>query len=267
MSQEVIRAALEALRRHPEISAVDLTGGAPELHPEFEDLVESCRALGKRVVVRHNLTVTLDGDPLTKQPKDHLPAFFAANRVEILASLPSIDAETTDGIRGKDVFNKSIESLQRLAMAGYGGDPELCLKVVTNVDGPLSPCDRASLERRFKSALAPLGIGFDELLTVTNMLVGRYAEDLQRDGQLDGYLRRLADAASGEAATEAVCRFLVNVGIDGRLYDCDFNQAVGLPIGGATPATIFDFDYAGLMKRQIAFARHCFGCSAGAGSG
>ena len=262
MNESVIAACLQALERHDEISTVDLTGGAPELHPRFEHLVESCRALGKQVVVRHNLTVTLDGDPLTGVSKNHLPEFFAAHNVEILASLPTCDEESTDAVRGRGVFQKSIESLRRLNAAGYGINPGLALKIVANCDGPLTAAGRAVLEHEFEDALAGRGIVFDELLTVTNMPVGRYAGHLRRQGEYGGYMDVLIETSSEATARSAVCRSLISVGLDGNLYDCDFNLALGRSIG-----TVFDFDYHALLDRRIAFGSHCFGCSAGAGSG
>ena len=262
MNEEVMDACLEVLERHDGIGTVDITGGAPELHPHFERLVTDCRDLGKHVVVRHNLTVTLDGDPLTGAPKDHLPDFYAGNRVELLASLPYCDEAATDAVRGYGVFNKSIESLRRLNSAGYGADPSLRLKLVANCDGPLSEACRINIEGEFKNTLAGWGVAFDELLTVTNMPAGRYAESLRRDNRYDAYMGSLIDAASETAADAAICRSLISVSSDGRLYDCDFNLALGLSIG-----TIFDFDHDPLLDRRIVFGSHCFGCTAGAGSG
>ncbi len=262
MNESVLAECLRVLRHHEHIETVDITGGAPELHPRFERLVESCRILGKRVAVRHNLTVTLDGDPFTGERKDHLPEFFAANQVEILASLPSCDEKATDIIRGRGVFQKSIESLRQLNAAGYGKNPGLVLKIVANCDGPLTAAGRAGLEIEFEEALATHGIAFDELLTVTNMPAGRYAESLRHEGRYEEYMDSLLDSSSVQTARSAVCRSLVSVDANGRLYDCDFNLALGRSIG-----TIFDFNYDALLDRKIAFGGHCFGCTAGAGSG
>ncbi|MEN8614844.1 arsenosugar biosynthesis radical SAM (seleno)protein ArsS [Dehalogenimonas sp. THU2] len=267
MSEDVINACLAALETNDQISKVDITGGAPELHPRFEHLVKTIRAAGKQVIVRHNLTVTIDGHPLSGEPKDHLPRFFAENNVQVLASLPHYSDIATDMVRGRGVFEKSIESLRRLAAAGYGITPGLSLKLVTNCDGPLSCAGRAALENGFRDSLARYGINFDDLLTVTNIPGGRYAETLRREDAYEAYMTSLFDSASETAARVAVCRSLVSVGIDGRLYDCDFNQAAGLPIGLGRPATIFDFDYNALLERKINFASHCFGCITGAGSG
>lgn len=261
MADDVIYQCLIVLRKHAKITTVDLTGGAPELHPRFEQFVSTCSIMGKRTIVRHNLTVTLDGNPQTGEPKEQLPQFFAANNVEILASLPSCDQQQTDVVRGSGVFQKSIESLKRLNRVGYGSD-SLKLNLVVNTDGPLTTLQRIDLEQEFRRKLLQQGIVFNEMLTVTNMPVGRYAETLRHHGNFSDYEDALRKSAAESSAKSAVCRSLVSVGPDGRLYDCDFNLSLGLPIGN-----IFDFDYGRLMARKIEFGDHCFGCIAGAGSG
>lgn len=267
MNDAVINACLRVLSMDNAIKSVDITGGAPELHPRFKSLVTSIRAAGKKVTVRHNLTVTLDVHPVSGECQDFLPKFFAANQVELLASLPSYEKACTDEIRGNGVFEKSLESLRRLNAVGYGYLPELVLKLVTNHDGPLTETGRSDLENRFQDVLSGYGIRFNELLTVTNVPVGRYAMELDRTGVYDDYMNSLV-CTSGEAAIRAaVCRTLISVGIDGRLYDCDFNQALGLNLNADSPQTIFEFDHDRLINRNITFASHCFGCSAGAGSG
>jgi radical SAM/Cys-rich protein len=261
MTDDVIYQCLIVLRKHEKITTVDLTGGAPELHPRFEQFVETCMLMNKRIIVRHNLTVTLDGNPVTGESKQHLPQFFAANRVEILASLPFCDERKTDAVRGKGVFQKSIESLRRLNQVGYGADG-LSLKLVINSDGPLTAAQRIHLEQEFINKLSEQGIRFDGILTVTNLPLGRYAESPRLLGYCDAYKENLKKSANESSAESAVCRSLVTVGVDGLLYDCDFNFAKGLPIGN-----IFDFNYDRLITRRIQFDDHCFGCIAGAGSG
>lgn len=261
MADDVIYQCLIVLRRHDLINTVDLTGGAPELHPRFEQFVNTCTQMDKRVIVRHNLTVTLDGDPITGTAKRHLPKFFAENRVEVLASLPYCYERKTDAMRGQGVFQKSIESLRLLNLAGYGSDG-LKLKLVVNTDGPLTTSERIRLEQDFRQKLDEQGVHFNEILTVANMPVGRHAEALRLQGRLDDYMVDLAKSASVSSAESAVCRSLVSVGVDGQLFDCDFNFALGLPIGN-----IFDFAYDRLIIRKIAFGDHCFGCISGAGSG
>ena len=175
MADDVIYQCWIILRRNETIDTVNLTGGAPELHPRFEQFVTTCRMMNKHIIVRHNLTVTLDGDPVTHATKQHLPQFFADNRVEILASFPFCLDSATDAVRGQGVFEKSIESLRRLNAVGYGSKADLKLNLVTNTDGPLSGSTRVALELEFKTALARYGIKFNNLLSVTNMPIGRYA--------------------------------------------------------------------------------------------
>lgn len=268
MNEEVMEACLRVLRRHERIKSVDITGGAPELHPRFDYLVSAVRDAGKQVTVRHNLTVSLDGNPLTGQDKSYLPRFLADARVEILASMPSLDEQTTDEIRGDGVFAKSLESLRRLNEAGYGWSPELRLRLVTNWDGPLSEDERIKLESEYKEGLKNYGIVFNDLLTVTNMPAGRYAVRLLEQGGYRDYMDRLVAASSCPDTIEsAVCRTLVSVDSGGRLHDCDFNLALGMGLEKDCPGSIFEFDFNRLLERRVNFGPHCFGCSAGAGSG
>ena len=261
MADDVIYRCLMVLRKFDRITTVDLTGGAPELHPRFETFVDTCRLMGKRIIVRHNLTVTVDGNPMTGESKQNLPQFFADNRVEVLASLPFCDEQKTDAIRGSGVFQKSLESLRRLNSAGYGSE-SLKLGLVVNTDGPLTAAERINLEQEFTQKIREYGISFNKILTVTNLPIGRYAESLHRGDKLDQYTSNLAKSARESSAGSALCRSLVSVGVDGRLYDCDFNFALNMPIGD-----IFSFDYDRLLARKIAFGDHCFGCVSGTGSG
>ncbi len=262
MSDEVIYRCLMVLKKHDAIKTVDLTGGAPELHPRFRQFVESCRMMDKHVVVRHNLTVTVDGDPLTGESKLGLPQFFADNRAEVLASLPFVNQQATDAVRGEGVFEKSIGSLRRLNAVGYASDSALKLNLVANTHGPLCESERLALEQQFRDTLAEYGIVYNDLLTVTNMPVGRYSDSLKREGKFDEYMETLVESASEQAVQAAVCRSLLSVGADGCVYDCDFNLALGHSIG-----SIFEFNYDALANRSITFGNHCFGCVAGAGSG
>ncbi len=267
MSQPVMERCLEVLARHDSITTLDITGGAPELHPRFEYFVIESRRLGKRVKVRTNLTVILDGDPVTGAKKDYLPRFFAEQGVELIASLPHYEEAATDEMRGPGVFQKSLEVIRRLNRAGYG-DPEigLVLDLVHNTSGSLTPTERDRLEGRFKAELASHGLRFNRLYAVTNMPIGRFGTGLKEAGEYQSYLSRLVSCFSPETAEELICRTLVNVGYDGRLYDCDFNQAVGLQITTNEPTSIFNFDLEALLARRIRFGAHCFGCTAGGGS-
>ncbi|APV43971.1 radical SAM/Cys-rich domain-containing protein [Dehalogenimonas formicexedens] len=261
MTDDIIQQCLRVLEKFQQIRTVDLTGGAPELHPGFERIVGALTEMGKKVVVRHNLTVTLDGNPVTGESKLALPQFFADNQVEILASLPYLEAGPTDAVRGRGVFRKSIESLRLLNAAGYG-TRGLALILVVNSDQPLTLSGRIELEQLFKSRLGEFGIMIDGILTVTNLIIGRHAVSLRRRGRLRNTENSLRRSAIELSIERALCRSRLSVGIDGRLYDCDFNFALGLPVGD-----IFAFDLDRLLARDIRFGEHCYGCIAGAGSG
>jgi radical SAM/Cys-rich protein len=269
MPVEVIERCLEVLASHDTIRALDITGGTPELHRHFGYLVTEARRLGKRVVVRHNLTVTIDGHPRTRERKDGLPEFFADNRVELIASLPHYTRPATEAVRGEGVFAKSLEGIRRLNAYGYGVPGScLTLDLVHNHNGPFTPAERARLKEEYRAELARYGLAFNRLVAVTNVPVNRFRRILVQTGELDSYMRRLVDAFDPAAAEGLVCRSTISVGLDGRLYDCDFNQMTDLPIAiDGRPVSIFNTDWRALLQRQIRFAAHCFGCTAGGGSG
>jgi len=245
------------------IPTVDITGGAPELNENFEFLVTEARRLGRNVIDRCNLTVLL-------APRyAHLPRFLAENRVQVVASLPHYRADATDRQRGAGVFADSIEALRRLNAVGYGrAGSGLELVLVTNPVGAFLPGQsQQALEAEWKRELARLhGVEFSSLYTITNMPISRYLDWLERSGNLAGYLQRLVDAFNPVAAAGVMCRTTISVGWDGRLYDCDFNQMLGLETGHGAPRHLEDFDPARLAQRRIVTGRHCFGCTAGAGS-
>jgi radical SAM/Cys-rich protein len=272
LSREGIERCIEVLARHPQIRNLDITGGAPELHPDFDWMVAQASALGRHVMVRHNLTVTFDGHPQTGASKAHLPEFFAEHRCEVVSSLPYYQEFFTDAQRGGGVFKKSIAGLQRLNALGYGAPGSgLLLNLVYNPVGPYLPAAQAALEADYKRELRTrFGIEFNQLFTITNMPINRFKLHLQKSGQYDAYMDKLLGAFNPQAAGAVMCRSLISVGHDGRLYDCDFNQMLELgidtPCVAGTP-TIFDFDFDALMQRRIRFGSHCLGCTAGAGCG
>jgi len=270
MSPEGIAKCLEILERNARIGTLDITGGAPELHPGFDGFVERATALGKHVMVRHNLTVQLDGHPRTGESKEYLPAFFARHRVEVVSSLPYYQQYFTDAQRGAGVFGKSIEAMKRLNAVGYGVEGSgLALNLVYNPVGPYLPAAQAALEADYKRELkAKFGLSFNRLYTITNMPINRFRLHLEKSGQLEAYLDKLAAAFNPAAAEGVMCRSLLSVGYDGRIYDCDFNQMLELAATdrGGRPLSIFDFDFDAALGRRIAFGEHCLGCTAGAGS-
>ncbi|MGH8480984.1 MAG: arsenosugar biosynthesis radical SAM (seleno)protein ArsS [Nevskiaceae bacterium] len=270
MSRAGIEKLVEILARHPRIAKLDITGGAPELHPDFDWLVAQATALGRHVMVRHNLTVTFDGNPQTKESKAYLPEFFARHRCEVISSLPYYQEFFTDSQRGKGVFDKSIRALKALNALGYGREGSgLTLNLIYNPVGPYLPAAQAALEADYKRELeGKFGIVFNGLFTITNMPINRFKLHLEKSGQYEAYMEKLLAAFNPAAAEGVMCRSLISVGYDGTLFDCDFNQMLAMEVrdAGGRRATIFDFDFDALMRRRIRFDSHCLGCTAGAGS-
>jgi len=269
MPDDVLERCLELLELHPSITTLDITGGAPELHPRFRDLVSGARRLGRTVMVRHNLTVTLDPHPLTKASLADLPDYFAAQRVEVVSSLPYYQEFFTDKQRGDGVFKKSLASLRMLNERGFGvSGTGLKLSLVYNPVGAFLPAAQKDLERDYKRELqSRFGVVFNELFTITNMPIHRFKAQLKKAGGYEAYMDKLVQAFNPDAARGVMCRSLINVSWDGRLFDCDFNQMLGMPaMEGGQALTVFDFDLERLRRREIAVAAHCFGCTAGAGS-
>jgi radical SAM/Cys-rich protein len=261
MTREIAELSIRALAR-TEIPTVDITGGAPELNPNFRWLVEQARDLGRHVMDRCNLTVLL----LPAQAD--LAEFLARHRVEVIASLPYFRAEQTDAQRGLGVFEKSIEALRKLNGLGYGREGSgLVLNLVYNPVGAFLPPKQEAIEAQFKRELERAsGVVFNRLYTITNMPISRFLEFLLETENYAGYMERLANAFNPAAAAGVMCRYTLSVGWDGMLYDCDFNQMLELPIGFDAPRHIRDFDRAALDRRRIETANHCYGCTAGAGS-
>lgn len=268
MDLRTVDRCLEILAHCEQIKNLDITGGAPELNPHFDYFVTEAVKLGKHVMVRHNLTVTLDGHPITGESKAYLPEFYAQHAVEVISSLPYYQAYFTDKQRGRGVFEKSIESLKLLNAQGYGHEGTgLQLDLVYNPVGAFLPASQESLEADFKrELLEKYGIVFNSLFTITNMPIHRFKEQLLRRGAYDEYMSKLVNAFNPAAAKGIMCRSLLSVSYDGRLFDCDFNQMLEMPVNHGAPLTVFDFDYDQLANRRIVFAAHCFGCTAGAGS-
>ncbi|HEX6727440.1 MAG TPA: arsenosugar biosynthesis radical SAM (seleno)protein ArsS [Nitrospira sp.] len=261
MSLETAEQCIEALAK-TDIPTVDITGGAPELNPHFRWLIEQSRRLGRHVMDRCNLSVLL----LPSQTD--LAEFLAHHQVEIIASLPSYRAGQTDAQRGHGVFEKSMEALRLLNRFGYGRtNSGLALNLVYNPVGAFLPPKQEAIEAQFKKELRTRhGIEFNRLYTITNMPISRFLEFLVESGNYDQYMTRLANAFNPAAAAGVMCRYTLSVGWDGRLYDCDFNQMLELPVANGAPSHIRDFDPAQLHHRRIVTRNHCYGCTAGSGS-
>lgn len=261
MSRETAAQCIAALAK-TDIPTVDITGGAPELNPNFRWLVEYAHALGRHVMDRCNLSVLL----IPSQAD--LADFLAAHRVEVVASLPYYRASQTDAQRGEGIFDKSIEALRRLNQLGYGQEGSgLLLNLVHNPVGAFLPPKQEAIEAQFRKELRTRhGVEFNHLYTITNMPVSRYLEFLVETGNYTQYMERLANAFNPVAAAGVMCRSMISVGWDGFLYDCDFNQMLELPVDHGAPSHIRDFDPAKLHHRQIVTRNHCYGCTAGSGS-
>ena len=262
MTRATMQECLNALASS-DIEVVDLTGGAPEMNPDFRWFVEQISALGRTTIVRCNLTI------IVANKKYHdLPEFFAKHKVRVVSSLPHFAAARTDAQRGDGVFDRSIRALKMLNAVGYGlPDTGLSLDLVYNPAGAFLPGSQAGLEREFKQRLGrEHGISFNNLLTITNLPVSRFLEYLLESGNYAGYMDQLVQAYNPVAAANVMCRTTLSVGWDGLLYDCDFNQMLDLPLAGNAPKHIRDFDAAAIDARSIVVNQHCYGCTAGAGS-
>ena len=253
---------LEILARNPQVEVLDLTGGAPELSAYFRDLVRGARALGRRVIDRCNLTV------LFERGQEDTATFLAEEGVEIIASLPCYSRENVDHQRGRGVFDGSVEGLRLLNGLGYGRKGSARrLDLVYNPAGPSLPPAQSELEARYRAELRELfGIEFHRLLTLANMPIRRFARTLARSGRHAEYVALLANHFNPATVPELMCRHLLSVDHAGRLYDCDFNQALDLRLRGAEES-LWDLDDLRVLEgRPISTAEHCYGCTAGAGS-
>jgi len=253
---------IELLAASPGVDTLDLTGGAPELNPSFRHLVRSARALDRHIIDRCNLTV------LFEPGQEDLDTFLAEPHVHVVASMPCYLPDNVKRQRGSVAYDQSIAALQRLNGLGYGqpGSP-LQLDLVYNPGGPHLPPEQSGLERDYKDRLgADHGITFNSLLTITNMPIHRFAHALERDGAADTYRTLLRDSFNPATVDGLMCRSLISVSWDGRLFDCDFNQVLNLPMPSAPPTVFSLGSLEGFGEEAVATGAHCFGCTAGAGS-
>ena len=245
------------------ISTVDLTGGAPEMVPDFRYLVEQLRQIPQveAIIDRCNLTILLEPG------FDWLATFLASHHLKIVASMPCYGAKNVDAQRGEGVFDASIRALQLLNSLGYGRTSDLVLDLVFNPNGDFLPADQAELEADYKRELKEhFAIDFHRLYTITNMPIGRFASWLKHRGRLDAYMDLLIEAFNPASVGGLMCRNTLSVGWRGEVYDCDFNQQLGLQWTSGERLFLWDLDPEQLSERPIAIGNHCFGCTAGAGS-
>lgn len=263
MSRENVDAVVSFLAR-TDVPTLDITGGAPELHPNFAYMVASARRLGRHVMDRCNLTVIFEPS------MEYLPEFFKTHRVELVCSLPCYSQENVDKQRGKGTFDSSIRALQLLNEIGYGRPSSgLVLNLVYNPVGPHLPPPQEKLEQDYKRILAEeFGISFNHLYCLTNMPITRYATHLKLRGEYDRYVELLETSFNATTLDQLMCRNLVSVGWDGSVYDCDFNQMLDLPLtdGNGARLKISSLLLGQVTQRKITTGDHCYACTAGAGS-
>lgn len=261
MAKETVDRILDLIAKTPGIRTVDLTGGAPELNPNFRNLVRRVRQLGISVIDRCNLTV------LFEKGQEDTAQFLRDHEVEVTASLPCYSSANVDAQRGDGVFAKSIRGLQMLNRLGYGVEGGLSLNLVYNPVGPSLPPAQQNLEKTYKERLkADFNIEFSRLFCITNMPIKRFRRDLERQGKLDSYLELLVEKFNPAAVEAIMCRTMVSIGWDGKLFDCDFNQMLEMQLQGNL-ADIWSVEsFESLVRKNIAVADHCYGCTAGAGS-
>lgn len=262
MTKETMQLCLDLLS-HSAIKTVDLTGGAPEMNPNFRWFVEEIKKLGKHVIVRCNLTIIL-----ANKKYNDLPDFFKMHHIEVVSSLPFYTADRTDRQRGNGVFEDSIKALQLLNAVGYGKAASgLLLNLVYNPAGAFLPPSQTALEQEYKAALKKqYDIEFNHLFTITNMPISRYLDYLLQSGNYEKYMEKLTVAFNPAAAAGVMCRNTISVGWDGYLYDCDFNQMLDMKVDCSGANHLSTFDIATLNQRTIIVNQHCYGCTAGAGS-
>jgi radical SAM/Cys-rich protein len=263
MSRETVDAVLGFLGR-TNIPTVDITGGAPELNPTFDYLVESAVGLGRHVMDRCNLTVIFEPG------KDYLPEFFKRHRAELVCSLPCYSEENVDRQRGKGTFELSIRALQIFNELGYGqSESGLVLNLVYNPVGPYLPPPQDQLEQDYKRILREnFGITFNRLYCLSNMPITRYATHLKLRGEYEKYLELLEDSFNPSTLDQVMCRNLISIGWEGTVYDCDFNQMLDLPIrdaeGKALNISMLSVDQ--VQHLPVTVGDHCYACTAGSGS-
>lgn len=262
MTRDTMQLCLEALDK-TNCSTVDLTGGAPEMNPDFRWFVEQLSTRGVKVLVRCNLTIIV-----ANKKYNDLPEFYKKHNVEVVSSLPYFTSTKTDAQRGDGVFDQSIKALKMLNAVGYGIEgSDYKLDLVYNPSGAFLPPSQESLQADFKKKLKErFDIDFNELYAITNLPVSRFLEYLVASDNYNGYMEKLVNAYNPGAAENVMCRSTISIGWDGYIFDCDFNQMLDLKVASKGSKHLSEFDLDALNKREIIVNQHCYGCTAGAGS-
>jgi len=267
MSSATADRVLDWIEQHPQITTIDLTGGSPEMNPNFQRIVSRCRELDRHVMDRCNPTILVFKERNSHTTFDWAPPFLADHKVEVVASLPCYLEDNVRYQRGKGAYDASIDGLRALNAVGYGTNPQLKLDLVFNPNGPQLPPPQHSLAEDYHRELSQrFGIVFNELWTITNMPIKRWRADLQRKGQLADYMQTLATAYNPATVDGLMCRHQIHIDSQGRMYDCDFNYALAVGCESLAGTHLWDVTLADLESRPIATGNHCFGCTAGAGS-
>lgn len=263
MTKETMQLCLDVLEKNPSFTTVDLTGGAPEMNPDFRWFVSEIKKLNRHIIVRCNLTIIL----ANKKYHD-LPDFFKQHEIEVVSSLPFYTQDRTDRQRGDGVFEDSIKALQMLNAVGYGMEATgLRLNLVYNPAGAFLPPSQMALEKEYKEALLErYQIQFNQLYVITNMPISRYLDYLLVSGNYSNYMEKLIHAFNPIAASNVMCRNTISVGWDGYLYDCDFNQMLDLKVGCSGSDHLSNYSSSAISQREIILNQHCYGCTAGSGS-
>ena len=260
MTWETMQKILDWAKK-AKIKRSDLTGVAPEMIPHFREFCDELIAMGVQITSRCNITV------LFEKGQEDTAQWYAERKIRLVCSLPCYTEDNVDAQRGKGVFDKSIAGLQLLNKLGYGHDPELSLDLVYNPLGAFLPPEQTSLEQDYRDMLSKhFGIVFSSLLAITNIPINRFAHALKRDGELDDYQTLLVENFNADTVDQLMCKHLINLDWEGRVFDCDFNQMLDIPLSGAKQRYLWDINIDEVEGQAIATNRHCFGCTAGSGS-
>jgi len=267
MNEETARKVVDWALAQKAIRHVDFTGGSPEMNPNYRWMVEAFHQAGIHVITRCNPTIIEFTGWKTPEDYSWVPAFYAANTIEVIASLPCYTEDNVKKQRGSHAYTDSIKGLLKLNDLGYGTQPELILNLIYNPTGAFLPPSQESLEEEYRDYLLKnFGLSFNHLYTITNMPIKRWRHELERNGQLEPYMQLLIDSFNSLTLDRLMCRHQISIDPLGRVYDCDFNQALEMFTPGIEDRFVWELNEKDLINLAIATADHCYGCTAGVGS-